>query len=127
MRISDWSSDVCSSDLYPSIIFDTGYLGRRQDNWGRGAPTGRIGTDPRTLSGTMGTNESVRFVRSAKVTGVIPCQRRGCAAKREDDDDDSTGTSPSNLDPAGVRGLARRAGGFAGPCAGSGRDGREQP
>src|SRR3546814_18924184 len=68
----------------------------------------------------MGTNESVRFVRSAKVTGVIPCQRRGCAAKREDDDDDSTGTSHSNLDPAGVRGLARRAGGFAGPWAGSG-------
>src|SRR3546814_19693280 len=28
MRISDWSSDVCSSDLYPGQIFVHGEMGR---------------------------------------------------------------------------------------------------
>src|SRR3546814_11772715 len=31
MRISDWSSYVCSSDLHPSAVADAGPAGRRRD------------------------------------------------------------------------------------------------
>src|SRR3546814_1925166 len=55
MRISDWSSDVCSSDLTGAIVFtDTGPVTLASNNQARTIALGGTNTGNNTLAGTIG-------------------------------------------------------------------------
>src|SRR3546814_5568343 len=60
VRISDWSSDVCSSDLFPSSIPNATFP-KRSPTW----PKSQLGADWALISAVP------RFARSAEVTASI--------------------------------------------------------
>src|SRR3546814_13870402 len=63
MRISDWSSDVCSSDLLP-------FEGRGSDDRRRGGSRGRIGRSPLSVPGEPNVRTHVIRTKPAVAPGA---------------------------------------------------------
>src|SRR3546814_6789896 len=79
MRISDWSSDVCSSDL-PPRLHDQGHEGpARVLHPGDGPPAGGPPPDARR----RGRRARVRAARRVHVPGLLPGPRRGAGRSEE--------------------------------------------
>src|SRR3546814_2925059 len=106
MRISDWSSDVCSSDLAGEQPEDGG-CGRRRAQ-ARGAPPGEEGVEEVTRSEVEGQEPA---------DGGDGAQDEVPAAERDDDDGDGPGDDgPAQL--AGAEADRQPAPGALGPVRG---------
>src|SRR3546814_12650337 len=66
MRISDWSSDVCSSDLKPGGLFHGTLLSKRNRNYGLGR---EIAPDTFVIDGAAGDKGHPHFYCDA--AGVV--------------------------------------------------------
>src|SRR3546814_4770506 len=71
MRISDWSSDVCSSDLPVTRIVDGVAVTQPCWDWQRSYTCSA--KMPGNDCGELGANGSCRFVREDCLTGDSPC------------------------------------------------------
>src|SRR3546814_4011364 len=89
MRISDWSSDVCSSDLRPDPLDDAlgGALGRRKpDGQAFGDAPGEEGTLGVGLEGPDGVEQGDRFLRQLheeRYARLDPVELRGGRGDRK--------------------------------------------
>src|SRR3546814_13582469 len=83
MRISDWSSDVCSSDLPPAVLNDVAALARTRPLprglriFDQGELAGRAhallsGGVRITQSGSDGEEILVRFIGPSEIFGCVP-------------------------------------------------------
>src|SRR3546814_3634529 len=84
MRISDWSSDVCSSDLFAAGERGRGIAGCRSRRW-----AGRFG-DQRVVGGRGHSGAS-------RPDGPAHVDRRGCCSGRDRSADRSLGTTATAL------------------------------
>src|SRR3546814_17626207 len=79
MRISDWSSDVCSSDLYPDIAKHlheegVGWVAIGDENMGEGSSREHAALEPRFRNGKVNLARSfARFHETnLKKQGLLP-------------------------------------------------------
>src|SRR3546814_12043854 len=95
MRISDWSSDVCSSDLHSDTycLFHGYFLsiepgcppvdGERQDGDGKAQPQHRLGGPSRLWTSAVGTVFTGRFRLEIDMPEAV-AEQRGRYAKSEE-------------------------------------------
>src|SRR3546814_4590251 len=88
MRISDWSSDVCSSDLFDGVeqIVDATAMRSRQGNHGRDAATGKLGEhDVRIQTIHLVDRQDQRLAAAAQVgqEGLIRAEQASTGIDHE--------------------------------------------